>query len=89
MKKKVSPIKLHNLSEAEMESRELNLLRGGSGDGKTCGCISICLYEDCLCTMDIESVLVFTRDHLTDRAENKISKQVANSTHRGENEGSI
>lgn len=49
MKKKISPIKLHNLSEAEMETRELNLLRGGSGTDVKCPCISICLPENCTC----------------------------------------
>lgn len=49
MKKKISPIKLHNLSEAEMETRELNLLRGGSGTGEKCPCVSICLPKNCTC----------------------------------------
>lgn len=49
MKKKISPIKLHNLSEAEMETRELNLLRGGSGTNPKCPCISICLPQNCYC----------------------------------------
>lgn len=50
MKKKISPIKLHNLSEAEMETRELNLLRGGSGTDPKCPCISICLPQNCTCS---------------------------------------
>ena len=49
MKKKVSPIKLHNLSETEMERRELNLLRGGSGTGGKCPCISACIGSNCTC----------------------------------------
>ncbi|WP_294477548.1 TIGR04149 family rSAM-modified RiPP [uncultured Bacteroides sp.] len=49
MKKIISPIKLHNLSEAEMETRELNLLRGGSGSDKRCPCVSACLPDNCSC----------------------------------------
>lgn len=49
MKKKISPIKLHNLSEAEMATRELNLLRGGSGSDKRCPCVSACLPYNCAC----------------------------------------
>ena len=50
MKKKVSPIKLHNLSETEMERRELNLLRGGSGTHVVCPCISACIGPNCTCS---------------------------------------
>lgn len=49
MKKKVSPIKLHNLSETEMGRRELNLLRGGSGTHVVCPCISACIGSNCTC----------------------------------------
>lgn len=48
MKKKISPIKLHNLSEAEMGTRELNLLRGGSG-ADPCACASACVGSNCTC----------------------------------------
>ena len=50
MKKKISPIKLHNLSEAEMETRELNLLRGGSGFDTKCPCVSACVGSNCTCS---------------------------------------
>lgn len=35
--KKLEKLKLHHLSQAEMEKRELNLLRGGAGYKCACG----------------------------------------------------
>ena len=46
--KKLKKINLHNLSQAEMASSELNLLRGGSGAYK-CACVSICADAICKC----------------------------------------
>ncbi|EOR98004.1 hypothetical protein C799_04217 [Bacteroides thetaiotaomicron dnLKV9] len=48
MKKKIQPIKLHNLNRFEMESKEQNLLRGGSGT--KCGCVAVCSDAICSCT---------------------------------------
>ena len=46
--KKLKKINLHNLSQAEMASSELYLLKGGSGSYK-CACISICKDAICRC----------------------------------------
>lgn len=45
--KTVKKIKLHNLSQAEMADKEMNLLKGGSGLSGYC--ISICLDAVCKC----------------------------------------
>lgn len=48
--KNVKKIKLHNLSQAEMADKEMNLLKGGSGLPGYC--ISICLDSICKCAED-------------------------------------
>lgn len=45
--RKISKIKLHDLSQAEMADRELNLLRGGSG--VQCACVAMCMPTSCVC----------------------------------------
>lgn len=47
--KKLNKISLHNLSQAEMASREQNLVRGGY----TCACASVCMDDACICKEDI------------------------------------
>lgn len=46
--RKISKIKLHDLSQAEMADRELNLLRGG-GSGVQCACATVCMPTSCVC----------------------------------------
>lgn len=57
--KNVKKIKLHNLSQAEMADKEMNLLKGGSGLPGYC--ISICLDAICKCPEDSSGV--FTTDY--------------------------
>lgn len=45
--RKITKIKLHDLSQAEMADRELNLLRGGSG--VQCACVAMCMPTSCVC----------------------------------------
>lgn len=59
--KNVKKIKLHNLSQAEMADKEMNLLKGGSGLPGYC--ISICLDAICKCAEDGSGV--FTTDNTT------------------------
>lgn len=48
--KTVKKIKLHNLSQAEMADKEMNLLKGGSGLPGYC--VSVCLDAMCPCEDD-------------------------------------
>lgn len=76
MKKKISPIKLHNLSEAEMETRELNLLRGGSGTDQQCPCVTICMPQNCICSSGGPSSSI--KEVINEKLESSISDLIFN-----------
>ena len=80
MKKKVSPIKLHNLSETEMERRELNLLRGGSGTDVKCPCISACIGSNCTCSSgDLYSAVKEATEYINETAQS-VTTAMGNSS---------
>ena len=77
MKKKVSPIKLHNLSETEMERRELNLLRGGSGTDVKCPCISACIGSNCTCSSGgLSSTIKQPSAELNDKTQSDVTAKM-------------
>lgn len=48
--KKLTKIKLHDLSQAAMAKREQRMLIGGSGIVKRCACVCVCAESICACT---------------------------------------
>ena len=81
MKKKVSPIKLHNLSETEMERRELNLLRGGSGTENKCRCVMFCTGSNCTCPSgDLSSAIKQIDLNHNDERQSNVAVDIGSRT---------
>lgn len=86
--KKLAKIKLHQLSQAEMIDKELNMLVGGFGSGSSkCACAAVCLSETCSCSELVDGSGVYLTSNLN-RSGNEmvptsdtIASKVASANH--------
>lgn len=70
--KNLSKIKLHNLSQAEMASKEQSILKGG-----TAYCVSICVDAACACS-EIDGTGIYPLSNST--AENNMNSPTTEMT---------
>lgn len=88
--KKLKPINLQTLSQAEMADKELHLLRGGSGSS-TCACITMCVCS-CACPENGDSGtsldMTYSYARSSFNLENTVDDYVVNSNDKSSSSGS-